>query len=458
MIALLLAWACCFVPVGMGYMLWQRLDGTDPARLKRWYLPWVLKGLGFPVLAWLALNSGLLPGLPPLMVPTTAQMPWGSWDWLTRLARSSAAVSLVIATYWLAVTCGWLAVEVVIHSRQRKDMLLAAGLWSVLLAPVALVLFFSTGWGGAGLAAAVWLGPVTHVLLREQPSPPPPPAYSRAIASMKFGKFTEAEWEIIRQLETAENDFAGWMMLAELYAKHFHDLASAEQAVLDLCLQPNPNPSEVGVALNRLADWQLELGNDPVAARRTLQFICDLFPDLHVSLMARQRINLLPATREELLEQRQGKRIRLPALRANPEAEPDEPTTSRDQAIARANQRVEKLRLNPDDVPAREDLARIFAEDLGKIDPAIEQVELLLGMPNQPAAKVAEWLQLLAGWHLRFRRDETTGRQLLEQLVREHPESPQAFAAQRHLMVMNLEDKFRQARTGQTPPRTELRN
>ena len=243
-----------------------------------------------------------------------------------------------------------------------------------------------------------------------------------------------------------ENWFDGWMMLAELYAKHFRDLPTAEQTILDLCLQPNLPPSHVGVALNRLADWHLEIGSDPLAARRTLQVLCDQFPGTHMSRMAGQRLAQLPATREELLEQRQGRRIRLPALRANMEGEAasSPPAASQEASAALANRLVERLRSNPDDVPAREDLARIWAEDLGQAGLAIEQVQLLLGMPDPPAGKTAEWLTLIAGWHLRFRRDEAAGRQWLERLVREHPGTPQAHAAQRRLMVMNLEQKLRQ--------------
>ena len=43
---------------------------------------------------------------------------------------------------------------------------------------------------------------------------PTPPMYARAIARMKFGKYSEAELEIIRELEKCEDDFEGWMMLA----------------------------------------------------------------------------------------------------------------------------------------------------------------------------------------------------------------------------------------------------
>src|SRR5436853_4352969 len=82
-----------------------------------------------------------------------------------------------------------------------------------------------------------------------------PPMYARAIARIKFGKYTEAEWEIIRELEKAENDFEGWMMLAELYANQFTDLAEAERTILEICDQPKLSPSQLSVALHKLADW-----------------------------------------------------------------------------------------------------------------------------------------------------------------------------------------------------------
>ena len=51
-----------------------------------------------------------------------------------------------------------------------------------------------------------------------------------------------------------------------------------------------------------------------------------------------------------------------------------------------AKQCVEALKKNPDDVPARERFARVLADSLGDAKTAIEQIELLLAMPNQPAA------------------------------------------------------------------------
>ena len=94
----------------------------------------------------------------------------------------------------------------------------------------------------------------------------------------------------------------------------------------------------------------------------------------------------------------------------------------------------------------REELARLWAERLGQPSLALEQMELLLGMPHQSEPKRAEWLALMAGWQIRYRGDEPAARALLDRLVREFPETVQAFAAQRRLNLMNIAEKLRRGR------------
>jgi hypothetical protein len=92
-------------------------------------------------------------------------------------------------------------------------------------------------------------------------------------------------------------------------------------------------------------------------------------------------------------------------------------------------------------VPARERLARIFAERLDQPDLGIEQVTLLLDLPDQPDLRRAEWLGLVAAWHIRHRHDSEAGRQTLERLIREFPKTPQAIAARRRLQLLDAESK-----------------
>ncbi len=444
--AILMLAGCIWVA---GYY-WEQFgqeDGQPPIR--RWLKTWIIKGAIAPVVLWLILNTGLFFGLPPLM-PAVEAAKAGGGGWVFVLFAVMASGVALIASCWTAVTFAWLvaAISARVSVENRREFLSGAGLLSIFLVPLAAAILYLGGWLSIGLAGTVWLLPIARYTLPLAGIKPLEPVYSRAIAKIKFNKYEDAEWEILRELEKCENDFEGWLLLAELYAVHFHDLAVADQTIYDLCDQSNLTGSQISVALHRLADWHLNLGEDPVAARRALEIICERVPGTHLERMARQRLDQIPATREAWRELRKPKRIRLPALGDQLEAAagPDASEVSRAEAVRRANQWVEKLKQNPNDAAAREELARLFAERLEKADLAIEQVELLLGMPGQPAPKMAEWLALQAAWHLKYRRDGEAARGLLQRLVREYPQTPQAFSAQRRLNLMEMERKMRQAR------------
>jgi hypothetical protein len=235
-------------------------------------------------------------------------------------------------------------------------------------------------------------------------------------------------------------------MLAELYANHFNDLAEAEQTVLGICEQPGTSPSQFSVALHRLADWQLKAGRDPQAARRSLQMICNRLPGTHLAHMAALRIRQLPHTPEELRKREQSAAIPLPVFERPPLVDPpwarseavhSVPTESilpLDKAIASANDCVQRLNQQPDDIATREQLAHVFALHLGQPEQGIEQLELLLQMAGQPEAKRAEWLGLIADWHLQHRGDTASARQAFERLAQDFPETPQGIEARQRLL------------------------
>jgi hypothetical protein len=350
----------------------------------------------------------------------------------------------LITSYWAAITLAW-SLWLATRNADRETL---KSFKSLCLTCFLGMIVFAVGialLGGlplAGLAAIVLMGPVgiygPSVLLPART----PPMYARAIARMKFGKYDEAEWEIIRELEKREDDFDGWMMMADLYANHFHDLHEAEQTILEICDQPRTTTSQLSIALHRLADWQLNLGNDPEAARRALQMICDRLRGSHLAHMAQLRLNQLPRTQSELKEQKSAATIPLPALGDSFDNETlTAPPMEQSKAVALANGCVQQLKENPNNVSAREKLARTFAEQLQQPERGIEQLNLLLNMSEQPNSKRAEWLGLTAAWHLKYRHDPESGRRVLGQVMSEFPGTPQAFSARRRLELLDRERK-----------------
>lgn len=442
------------VLVAGAFVYWQRLFlAGDLPQSKRWFIHWAVKGLGLPGLLWIIFNLGGSPVLPPLVTQVILGRVGGGW--LGRMAALTAPALVIISSYWAALTCAWLIVAFAAGRNQRREFIVTSLFWCVLLSPLGWLIVHIGGWEAAGFAMILCLLPLVHFAYAAAATEQfvPPPLYTRAIVNMKFGKYSEAESEVIQELEKHQEDFEGWMMLAELYANNFHDVAEADRTVRELSTQPNITPTQVSVAFHRLADWHLNLRADPVAARRALEEICRRVPGTHLAHMARLRINQLPATSEDLAEQRKGRTFRMPALNDNLDAPPNPEILPADRtaAAAQANRCVEQLKQDPNDVPAREKLAHILAEQLGKDEAAIEQLQLLMDMPEQPEQKMAEWLALIAAWQFTYRQDAEAARKSLERLIQDYPQSSQAFAAQRRLSLMAMELKIQRLRATANP-------
>jgi hypothetical protein len=444
--------------IALGAFYWRELFPDDEVYNRRWLLAWIVKGALLPVVAWVALNAGRHPVMPTFF-PVT--QPAGT-GWFSAvvfavnyICAQTGPALFVIGSYWAALTVGWLvwsvAARAELRGEARQGFVISSLFWCGLLSPVVALLLYAYGLKVVGLALLIWFCPLAHHVLTLKPVKLAP-AYAHAIASLKFGKYRQAEQAIIGELEKCETDFDGWLMLAELYAKQFHDLAGAERTVHGLCDEPDTTLAQAAIALNKLADWQLQFRNDPGAARRVLEEILRRGPGTHLAKMAELRMKQLPASREEWQEQHHARTVHLPALGDQLDAaqEPSAPKISEYKALALANQCVEKLKENPADVPTREKLAHIFADQLDRTALAIEQIELLMEMPNQPPDKMCAWLALIAAWEIRRGGDRQAARTRLEQLLREHPKSVQALAARRRLELLDMEEHA--AKTAKTPP------
>lgn len=437
-----LAFLCGILSLGFYYG--QRLADHDPAfKFPAWFWHWAGKGAIAPVCIWIFLNLGVFTSMPPLLPQLERARSAGNWF---PLFLQEIGLGLeVIGSYWGAITFGWFAVIIARQSPDRGDFAALAVVFAALLLPLAGLCLYLGGAPWTGFALLLCLLPLTHCGLWFLPARRRRPAYSKAVAKMKFGKYQEAEWEVIRELEQEEENFDGWLMLAELYANHFHDLQGARQTIRDLAEQPGITPMQLSIACHRLAEWHLKLAGDPVAARDALEEVCRKFPDSHAARMTRLRIAQLPGSKAEWEAQRAGKKIALPPAGDAVEAAGDKSISemSAEQAAAAAERCVEKLRNDPNDVAEREKLAWLYAEALGQPRLGIEQLELLIAMPEQDPVKIPPWLSLMAAWQLKFLSDDDAARAIFERLISEYPQSRDAFTAQRRLNLMNVEARLR---------------
>ncbi|HYG34586.1 MAG TPA: hypothetical protein VEC99_07380 [Clostridia bacterium] len=439
----LLALSGVFLSVA-GFMAFHLTPDGRRKQMLRWLAVWSAKGLVLPLALWMLMNVGLSWSLQPFMPEVQAAQNSGG-SWMPEFLQVTGQGLFVLSSYWTALTLGWLLVSAGLGTddESRKDFRsLCLTCFLALIIPGAILVLLG-GWAMVGVAATMILAPMAGYGRGYLQPAKTPPMYAKAIARIKFGKYSEAEWEIIRELEKSHDDFEGWMMLADLYATHFNDLLEAERTIMEICDQPKLTPTQLSLALHKLADWHLKLAQDPDAARRALQVICDRLRGSHLAHMAQLRINQLPRTVQELRDQQNAPPIPLPALSKHLEETSDSPETEMDQkqAAQMANACAEQLKKDPNYIPAREKLARLLAQHLEKPDLGIEQLMLLLNLPEQPENKRAEWLALIAAWHLKYRHDPQTGRNCLERLINEFPETPQAFAARHKLESLNREPR-----------------
>jgi tetratricopeptide (TPR) repeat protein len=268
----------------------------------------------------------------------------------------------------------------------------------------------------------------------------PQPYYSIAEARRKRGKYREAAAEIRKQLAAFPGDLTGTIMLAEIEAEHFNDLAAAELTIERWIAQPELTPSNLAAALNRLADWHLRFGDDPDSARGALQRIIDTFPESEQAYVASQRIAHL-ATPKMLAEKHERPRIHLGQYeqRVGLVTEPLNIAPKSEEPGAAAAKLVHHLEEHPLDAEARENLALIYAEHYRRLDLARDQMEQLISQPNAPAKQIAHWLNVLADLHIKHADDVEGARATLHRITELFPKSAAAETARNRIAHLRLE-------------------
>jgi hypothetical protein len=267
------------------------------------------------------------------------------------------------------------------------------------------------------------------------------PFYFIAAAKRNKGLHQEAIAEVRKQLEKFPGDVAGLMMLATIQAEDLNDLPAAQATINELLEQTDLTPQQTATALHTLADWQLQQGRDPAAARASLERIALTLPNSQFSHAAEQRIAALDgvaATRDFRENARFAVRPREHdiGLRQSQKSEP-----APFDADVMAAEYVSQLEKYPADTSTREKLAILYAEHYRRLDLASDQLEQLIAVPDETPKHVARWLNLLATLHIGIAHDETGARMALFRIVKKFPKSALAEVATLRLATLGNELK-----------------
>jgi tetratricopeptide (TPR) repeat protein len=275
--------------------------------------------------------------------------------------------------------------------------------------------------------------------------PIPRPAYSIAQSKQKKGLYLEAIEEIRKQLSRFPTDFEGQLLLAQIQAEDLKDLPAAELTMERFCAQPGHAAQNIVFALYSLADWHLKITQDREAAQRHLQRVIDLFPESEFALGAAHRIAHLGNT-EMLLGPHEEKKFIVPEgvknlglLRDQDHLKPAEASPEEVAAAC-----VKHLERHPLDAEAREKLAIIYADHYGRLDMARDELEQMIGQPNQAGRLVVHWLNLLADLQIRHGATYETVRETLQRIIDRDPKAAAAELARNRLSLVRLELKSKE--------------
>jgi len=264
------------------------------------------------------------------------------------------------------------------------------------------------------------------------------PYYSRAQGLRKRGEFTAAQAAVKAEFAKFPGDAAGLLLLAQILAEDLHNSEGAAAVLQELADTPGRPGDESCLALNHLADLQLKHWRDPAAAKQTWERIVAEFPNTTASHLAQQRLAHLGGGRTSGVESEAPKLVvKVHSGRMGLTEDLGASQLPVEDATQKVAELVAHLEQHPQDWDAREQLARLYLDPLGRMDLATDQLERLLSETNVPTRHVVRWYNELADLQLKSVDGVAVARLTLERLVSRLPDTPfatQAEARLRHLV------------------------
>jgi len=368
---------------------------------------------------------------------------------------------------WLTIIVGlaiWLFIRSLISSEDRPKFVFKWAFTAVIAGLVLLVIVPDFKEGGEAAPGALMLTlicglamvitwrhslieaiarPLTDAMDGSNEPPEPKPYYSVALTKRKLNKPLEAIVEVRKQLARFPHDFEGVMLLAGIQAEDLNDLPGAEVTLNLFCDSPAAAHNQAAAAMNQLADWHLKLAHDAEAARAALEKIITRFPGTELSIQAAQRIAHLGGAEKMILAAHDRQPMAVPEGVKNIgllESSAHLFTSGKDPKQLAADY-VKHLEQHPLDLEVREKLAILYADHYQRLDLATGELKQLIEYPNQPARRVAHWLNLLADLQVRHGAGYDTVRETLEMIVERFPNLAAGELARTRLGRLKLEMK-----------------
>ena len=355
-------------------------------------------------------------------------LPVAFWRWARGTEEGAVKLTLKVS-----FTAGWIFSIVFFGAKDAVAVAFAVMLLGAV--PVSLIWAPTFGAMLANLIGGLYTGGATEIEER--------PVYSFATARLNRGEVTGAIAEVRKQLEQFPEDHQGLMLLARIFVERQNNLPEASEILERIGTDPRYSSGEQVMALNQLADWRLKYGLDSAGAREALECIERRFQGTDAGYMATQRLAHL--TPQEMLDDRkQPKPIHVVEHvgKVGLATEPGEFAMAPGlEPGARAQQLVEHLEDHPQDFEARLELAAIYATYYEKSELAIDQLDQLISVPNQPMKNVVQCLHQIADIQVEKMRDPAGARQTLERIIELFPQTGAAETALNRVTYLGLESK-----------------
>ena len=379
--------------------------------------------------------------------------------------------------YWALLACGILLVVIVYFiwkeiKNPSNVPVKVITRWAITLIAVPFVFItVAQSGGGIGLAFALvvivvpvcfilgiiwapaisnWISsPVTNALTGDPRVSYNKPEYGIATARRKRGQYLEAIEAAEVELAKYPGNFDGLMLKATIEAENLGDLAAAAATIKEaLGGDQGQLNYRLPVALNKMAEWQLTIADDPDAARRSLQQIRTSLPSSQAAQLAAQRLASLDWSAEseaavvdfnesyQKLAEESAQKDDFTSPLELPKAIEVNQQQANERALQTCLGRVEA---HPDSISNREELAAFYLGEGKQPVMAIKQYEHLLIMSGTTIHQKTAWLNKIADIQVKSSESYETIRATLEQVIALDPKAAPAARAQQRISYLPIE-------------------